>query len=728
MCYIHRMSTTPTDSLLPDKPQKNPDNDALGYAPFAKDLARAFIQSYSDPTSKVVGLVGEWGCGKTTIVNFVKDYLVNTPDHNITVMDYEPWLFGSQSDLISNFLNLLGNKLKSSILRGGFDPLFNKVRDYAKIIGLMTKSSNLKLGISPVELELNGSNFMAEVERLSTISLPDLKENISKDLKNKRLLVVIDDVDRLQPDQVGQICQLLKSVANFDNVHFLLPFDKAVLTAALDQLYKGKEGWGKEYLEKIIQIEFVIPKPTASKLEDYFEKSIAQYLPIDTANASEDESWQNFCYFYTTQLCLIFNNPRKIIRFVNAFSFAYSPLKEQLDWLDFMVLQIIKMECLEAYNFLYSKLSSPYGLSVLMERMDNGTGKIEVENFYQQFLACLNAITSQAKKNALIQCCQFLFPSSQGFGDSIRHFQKNDAIGCINNRNYTKNYFNLCFESEEISPSDLSLTLDYYDKPKELIDIIRRKCTKSDDALNAPFVKTYLIKIFDTLFNKMGISGKRELLANTLLNVVDNLYDEIYPNTERPIFTKPLKDLIKISSMETIKTYLSKPPRSFNLQWGLLLTLVLSYDIDWLTFKLNLADPSDRKLVVDCLNVFPSTHQLLNMANYHLEFLCRLLKHLDDSALTKAYINKINEILNTDEFLITFLIRMTTDNGTSFGSGPPNNWHLRFTETEKDIRDVLFDPETLQTRFKDILGKGLLADNPKTLEAVEHYLTLSNQA
>ena len=82
----------------------------------------------------------------------------------------------------------------------------------------------------------------------------ELKDKL-KDL-NKKIIVVIDDIDRLTSSQIRDIFQLVKQVADFPNIVYVLVMDKEVVCSALEKVHNMD---GNEYLEKIIQVPFEIP-------------------------------------------------------------------------------------------------------------------------------------------------------------------------------------------------------------------------------------------------------------------------------------------------------------------------------------------------------------------------------------------------------------------------------------------------------------------------------------
>ena len=94
-----------------DAPQVNPEHDAFGYAPFSKGIADA-IHTIRSPRGLVMAVHGVWGSGKTSLLYFVKHYLVQLPEsRRPIVIDFNLWWFKDREDLATQFLASFRNKL-----------------------------------------------------------------------------------------------------------------------------------------------------------------------------------------------------------------------------------------------------------------------------------------------------------------------------------------------------------------------------------------------------------------------------------------------------------------------------------------------------------------------------------------------------------------------------------------------------------------------------------------
>ena len=122
-----------TESSLifnPDRPIKFPHEDSLNRKSFAKYIAKAILESQTKD-SLVIGLLGEWGSGKTSLVNMTIDY-INTisdsleQDEKPIIIYFNPWNFSGQNQLISQFFNKLSFTLERLLRR------FNKSESVIK--------------------------------------------------------------------------------------------------------------------------------------------------------------------------------------------------------------------------------------------------------------------------------------------------------------------------------------------------------------------------------------------------------------------------------------------------------------------------------------------------------------------------------------------------------------------------------------------------------------------
>ena len=238
-------------ALSADRPSTDPEGDLFGHAPFARNLADSICR-YPGGDGLVLALYGPWGSGKSTVLNYVKHYLDQKPEQERhVVVEFNPWWFSGQENLARAFLGQLQAVLPARSQK--FEKLGDQLGEFAIGIGCMIDLSGMTGGAAG-----NLGNQVSEVIKQKPKDVPALKAGISEILRKakKRILVVIDDIDRLTPEETSQLFTVIKALADFPNVVYLLALDRK---AAVQAIKKQSGLPGKRYLEKIIQVPFELP-------------------------------------------------------------------------------------------------------------------------------------------------------------------------------------------------------------------------------------------------------------------------------------------------------------------------------------------------------------------------------------------------------------------------------------------------------------------------------------
>lgn len=204
-----------------------------------------------------IGICGKWGSGKTTVINFVKQRIENEGIkstqskrewNKISCVDFNPWIYSSQIDITTQFLNLLAYSMSSKRRRW--------IRRHSRIFTSIADSLGSMTGLG-----LSGlfKSFISILEDdVSGIPITETKNKISDKLKhrNSRIIVFIDDLDRLDPNEIRMVMKLVRSVADFPNIIYILCYDDRIVKGALEtKVYRGYE-----YLQKIVNIEIRLPE------------------------------------------------------------------------------------------------------------------------------------------------------------------------------------------------------------------------------------------------------------------------------------------------------------------------------------------------------------------------------------------------------------------------------------------------------------------------------------
>jgi hypothetical protein len=294
-----------------DFPRSDPEkDDELGRKQFCRKLAR-ILANGNAAGSTVYALYGDWGVGKTTAKNFAVHFLKK--EHGIAPIEFEPWGWSGRD----NVVEALFAKLETSLGKTDLKATEKWVRSVHRMLGITAPmldaakfvwplvatfftfgfvwlgstyaikdqwSKTILLGLAGLGSLLWGahkltqalSNYYTEVKTARFAALDDVRTGLIKELvdQGKPLVVIIDDIDRLEPAEIRQVIQVVKAVANLPHVVFLLLFQRDVVSRALEEV-AGKDK-GQEFLEKVVQVGFHVPEPPPGRIMAMLENVLAE--------------------------------------------------------------------------------------------------------------------------------------------------------------------------------------------------------------------------------------------------------------------------------------------------------------------------------------------------------------------------------------------------------------------------------------------------------------------
>lgn len=168
-----------------------------------------------------------------------------------------------------------------------------------------------------------------------TVVKDDLNKLLSK--SKSKIIIVIDDVDRLNNIEIRQIFQLIKSLGDFSNTVYLLAFDKDVVINALK---KVQEGPGEEYLEKIVQIPFEVPLADKQEIERLLFGQLDQLIKDIPEEQWDKVYWGNI---YHGGLKHFFVTIRDVTRYINSLRLSFDMVKGEVNAIDFLAITGIQV-------------------------------------------------------------------------------------------------------------------------------------------------------------------------------------------------------------------------------------------------------------------------------------------------------------------------------------------------------------------------------------------------
>ena len=414
--------------------------DLLGRAKVANELSRE-IKSYKNEDSLTIGIVGKWGSGKTSFINMVLENFEENDDY--IIIKFNPWNISSRKQLISDFFLQLSNNIEkkgSNEIIGAIGKSLGTLSKFFKPLGFIPPLSVLStIG----DITEKASEFINEYVESEKEDLESLKDNINNKLTNlnKKIIIVIDDIDRLCDEEIREMFQLVKSIADFKNTIYILSYDREIVTKALDKTQQGK---GEEYLEKIVQVPLVLPYISKNDLDKIFINRLNIIINIP------DEEYDNsyFSEIYYNGLAENFENLRDIERYMNVFSLGINLAREELNINDYIVITLIKVFEPDLYEYI--KNNKEYFSGTKFDEFLNKDKKeilTELERIYEKL--------KKLEKRKIKRLMEVVFPKlevttyDEGFIDIWGKTRR------IATPVYFESYFRLDFPEDEIKKSEI---------------------------------------------------------------------------------------------------------------------------------------------------------------------------------------------------------------------------------------------------------------------------------
>jgi hypothetical protein len=386
----HNEGTSPARAQYSaDVPMTDPTKDRFSRFPFAQRLAQT-IASRQDPRSIVIGIYGPWGDGKTTVLNFIRQELDMMP--HVIPISFNPWRYQDENELLRGFYVEVSDALKRSLtLRR--EKLGRQLEKYGDVV------STLTLGRIDKLKEI-GTN-------LSTVEIDQKKEMLYKILKEeqKRAVIFMDDIDRLENAEIQAVFRLVKLSADAPYTTYILAFDPEMVEAALEERYGGgRPGAGRNFIEKIIQVPLHLPRASTFALRDYCFEAIDEAVREANIELSEGQV-QSFVQHFNEGLLIRLRTPRTAIRYGNALVFSLPLLKGEVNYVDLMLIEGIRIFYPHLYNSIRNNPDVLLGLrwERLLERSAGQNSALSLLNTWMEGL-------TGDEREAATRLVGFLFP------------------------------------------------------------------------------------------------------------------------------------------------------------------------------------------------------------------------------------------------------------------------------------------------------------------------------
>jgi predicted KAP-like P-loop ATPase len=331
-----------------DLPISSANQDVLGTRIFAKGIAEEIL-SYEDENCITVALYGAWGTGKTSIVNMAIEHIKFTTEGKNNcprIVKFNPWLFSGQDQLVAQFF------LQLSVALGRKDwcKLIQRVGSVLALLTRIIHPLRPLLKLIPYATEVadffkDFGKAMIKISQGKEQDLGRIRMKLEQCLQKQeyKIIVVMDDIDRLTDNEIREMFQVVKSLANLPNILYFLAFDKNVVANALKRL---QEGLGDEYLEKIVQVPYQIPQIGREQLENYLFEQLSEIVKTVPEKDWDKQYWQDV---YLGGMRYFFKSIRDVNRYINTLRFSFKLAGGKVNAIDLLAITSIQVFLPEIY-------------------------------------------------------------------------------------------------------------------------------------------------------------------------------------------------------------------------------------------------------------------------------------------------------------------------------------------------------------------------------------------
>lgn len=337
------MTQSLISSINSDLPISSKAEDVFSFTPVVDEVI-THLFSNSLPESLVVGLSGKWGSGKTSFLNLIDEQLTNFKigEKHIITMRYVPWRVEDRKSMLSNFLPLLTEKIEdsqtSSREDSEFSKLFRPVKNYVRALENLEPS----LSVAAKVLSALGMPILEKGLEILTDAKSTLNEEKTPDIEELHrsayvalselqipIVVMIDDIDRLEPYEIVDLLRLVRATAQLPYVTFILSYDQVHVMKAVQEVLKVD---GQEFLEKFVQLPIAIPYADQQKLKEIVEDKLVVLLDgTKESNSSSNYVIENMEAVLTNiEETGALNTPRDVFRILNTITYKLNSITKTL--------------------------------------------------------------------------------------------------------------------------------------------------------------------------------------------------------------------------------------------------------------------------------------------------------------------------------------------------------------------------------------------------------------
>lgn len=328
VCNRRNTSASNKDCLhVSDKPIADSAEDLFGYDWMSQSLLDDLATVDVEKKSFSLGILGEWGQGKSSFMNLFKQH---AQKHGAVVVEFYPRASKTIRNIQEDFFSALKTELKH--YHTGVE---RYISNYAREVAVVDEGWLGKLAMA-----FTISSSGKEMSRIN-----DVIRSIGR-----RIYVMIEDLDRLTGEEILEVLKLMERNGDFCNTVFVTAYDKKYVNEVIGNYLKTQN---QDYTDKYFDFEYSLPVNHQGVLTTFAGKYMSEKIELQANDIINKEqlldAWNVNGGFIVARL----GNMRHVKRYLNIFMSRYPKVKNDVDAADFLVLTLLRYKDLNAYNALF---------------------------------------------------------------------------------------------------------------------------------------------------------------------------------------------------------------------------------------------------------------------------------------------------------------------------------------------------------------------------------------
>lgn len=429
-------------------------DDALGREALVDRIVQALDAARNNKQSSVLGLIGPWGSGKSSVLDMLRGKL-KAQAGDWQWISFNPWYYGDTTSMQFGFFT----ELRSHMQAMNDGAAKDAVRNARDSFGSLMKSSAPFIGAIGGLVGVDASEAMKKLgdliggEESTTRALEQANAALRK--LDMPFVVVLDDLDRLDPGELLLVARLVRLVGRLPNVHYLLAYDERTLIDLLraSPLVGKDSGRAEDYLEKIVQLRFDMPPLRGKQVDDLINAQLNETL--ERLDLIVDPLVLNrFQDIYDQALRGRFRTVRSIKRYFAQVGMVDPGVLRELDFSDYLLLTWLRVEEPSVYHWLPRNRAHVLNLGLEVAFAATDQAKIAKKRQAKLFSLLDSAGVAEEDRDSVVDVLIALFPlirnDRDGAPRQANHFSSADGLR-VNSSDYFDRYFAL-----EVPPEDIA--------------------------------------------------------------------------------------------------------------------------------------------------------------------------------------------------------------------------------------------------------------------------------